>query len=49
MQNKLENIRPHAPVQFSEEDKLLDIRYDPIFKAVFTKDTPASKGALSAS
>ena len=35
------------PVKFNETDKLLDIRYDNIFKAVFTKDTPASKGALS--
>jgi predicted transposase/invertase (TIGR01784 family) len=25
----------------------LDIRYDPVFKAVFTRDTPKSKGALS--
>ena len=36
-----------GPIQFTDEDELLDIRYDPIFKAVFTKDTPASKGALS--
>jgi len=35
------------PIQFNDEDELLDIRYDNIFKAVFTKDTPASKGALS--
>jgi hypothetical protein len=34
-------------IQFSETDELLDISYDHIFKAVFTKDTPASKGALS--
>ena len=33
--------------QFSDTDNLLDIRYDNVFKAVFTKDTPASKGALS--
>ncbi|MDR2718366.1 MAG: Rpn family recombination-promoting nuclease/putative transposase [Treponema sp.] len=25
----------------------MDIRYDPVFKAVFTRDTPKSKGALS--
>ena len=36
-----------APVQFDDADELLDIRYDNIFKAVFTRDTPASKGALS--
>ena len=35
------------PIQFDESDDLPDIRYDNIFKAVFTKDTPASKGALS--
>jgi len=35
------------PIQFNDEDELPDIRYDNIFKAVFTKDTPASKGALS--
>jgi len=34
-------------IQFNDTDVLLDIRYDHIFKAVFTKDTPASKGALS--
>ena len=35
------------PFQFNENDDLLDIRYDNNFKAVFTKNTPASKGALS--
>ena len=35
------------PFQFSENDNPLDIRYDPIFKAVFTRQTQASKGALS--
>ncbi|MCL2130238.1 MAG: Rpn family recombination-promoting nuclease/putative transposase [Treponema sp.] len=34
-------------IQFEESDDILDIRYDRIFKAVFTKETPASKGALS--
>ena len=34
-------------IQFADTDELLDIRYDNIFKAVFTKDTPESKGALS--
>ncbi len=35
-------------VQFGEHDELLDIRYDSVFKAVFARDTPASRGALSA-
>ena len=34
-------------IQFSNSDQLLDIRYDRVFKAVFTQDNPASKGALS--
>jgi len=42
----MQNNQKH-PIQFDDEDELLDIRYDNIFKAVFTKDTPASKGALS--
>ncbi|MDR2717654.1 MAG: Rpn family recombination-promoting nuclease/putative transposase [Treponema sp.] len=32
---------------FGDGTRILDIRYDPVFKAVFTKDTPKSKGALS--
>ena len=36
-----------ATIQFSNDDELLDIRHDHIFKAVFTKNTPASQGALS--
>ena len=36
-----------GPIQFDEKEELLDIRYDNIFKAVFTKETPSSKGALS--
>ena len=49
MNNNPEDINEKKtnPIQFTDEDELLDIRYDPIFKAVFTKDTPASKGALS--
>jgi len=27
--------------------RVFDIRYDPVFKAVFTKDTAKSRGALS--
>jgi len=34
-------------IQFNEDDDLIDIRFDNVFKAVFTKDSPASKGALS--
>ena len=34
-------------IHFEENDDLIDIRYDNVFKAVFTKDTPSSKGALS--
>ena len=36
-----------AKVQLKETDDLLDIRYDAVFKAVFTRDIPASKMALS--
>jgi predicted transposase/invertase (TIGR01784 family) len=32
---------------FGDGTRILDIRYDPVFKAVFTRDTPKSKGALS--
>jgi len=32
---------------FKDESRILDIRYDPVFKAVFTKDTEKSRGALS--
>jgi predicted transposase/invertase (TIGR01784 family) len=32
---------------FRDGERILDIRYDPVFKAVFTRDTPKSKGALS--
>jgi predicted transposase/invertase (TIGR01784 family) len=33
-------------IYFTEDDDLIDIRKDNVFKAVFTKDIPASKGAL---
>ena len=36
-----------SKIHFEETDDLFDIRYDNVFKAVFTKDTPASRGALS--
>ena len=32
---------------FQDDEELFDIRYDRIFKAVFTKDDPMSQGALS--
>jgi hypothetical protein len=34
-------------VYFTENDDPVDIRYDNVFKAVFTRNTPASQGALS--
>ena len=34
-------------IQFDEADDLIDICKDNVFKAVFTKNTPESKGALS--
>ena len=34
-------------IQFDDADDPLDIRYDNIFKAVFTKPSPQSQGALS--
>ncbi|WP_461257427.1 PD-(D/E)XK nuclease family transposase, partial [Treponema sp. R80B11-R83G3] len=37
-----------GPFPFRDGERILDIRYDHVFKAVFTKDTSASRGALSA-
>ncbi|MDR1278355.1 MAG: Rpn family recombination-promoting nuclease/putative transposase [Treponema sp.] len=36
-----------APIRFDETDDLIDICLDNVFKAVFTRNTPASQGALS--
>ena len=36
-----------AKIYFTDDDDLFDICRDNVFKAVFTKNTPASKGALS--
>ncbi|MDR1029416.1 MAG: hypothetical protein LBL76_00930 [Treponema sp.] len=36
-----------ALIQFGDADDLIDICYDNVFKAVFTKNTPESRGALS--
>ncbi|GMO36951.1 MAG: hypothetical protein Ta2F_12990 [Termitinemataceae bacterium] len=33
-------------IKFEESDNIVDICYDNVFKAVFTKDTPKSRGAL---
>jgi predicted transposase/invertase (TIGR01784 family) len=35
------------PFPFGEGARILDIRYDAVFKAVFTKDTAKSRGALA--
>ena len=34
-------------IYFDEKTEVFDIRLDGVFKAVFTRDTPVSKGALS--
>jgi len=36
-----------GPFPFRDGERILDIRYDEVFKAVFTKDTSDSRGALS--
>jgi predicted transposase/invertase (TIGR01784 family) len=36
-----------GPFSFGDWGRILDIRYDPVFKAVFTKDTAQSRDALS--
>jgi len=36
-----------AKVRFDESEDIVDICYDNVFKAVFTKGTPDSQGALS--
>jgi hypothetical protein len=36
-----------GPFPFGDGARILDIRYDPVFKAVFTKNTAKSRGALS--
>ena len=36
-----------GPFPLRDGESVLDIRYDPVFKAVFTKDTSASRCALS--
>jgi predicted transposase/invertase (TIGR01784 family) len=49
MQTKDQNP-PHyewGSFPFGDEVRILDIRYDPVFKAVFTRDTAESRAALS--
>jgi predicted transposase/invertase (TIGR01784 family) len=36
-----------GPFPFGDGARILDIRYDPVFKAVFTRDTAESRAALS--
>ena len=36
-----------GPFPFGDGRRILDIRYDAVFKGVFTKDTAKSRGALS--
>jgi len=36
-----------GPFPFEDGKRIFDIRHDPVFKAVFTKDTSTSRGALS--
>jgi predicted transposase/invertase (TIGR01784 family) len=36
-----------GPFPFGDGQRILDIRYDPVFKGVFTRDTAKSRGALS--
>jgi predicted transposase/invertase (TIGR01784 family) len=49
MQTRNLNPAQYEPDTFPFGDgaRILDIRYDPVFKAVFTKDTAKSRGALS--
>ena len=37
----------HSGIYFDETDDLVDICLDNVFKAVFTRETPASQIALS--
>jgi predicted transposase/invertase (TIGR01784 family) len=36
-----------GPFPWGNGERILDIRFDPVFKAVFTRDTAQSRGALS--
>jgi predicted transposase/invertase (TIGR01784 family) len=49
MNNKKESPPQYewGPFPFGDDKRILDIRYDAVFKGVFTKDTAQSRGALS--
>jgi predicted transposase/invertase (TIGR01784 family) len=49
MESLLQNSPEFAwgPFPFGDGQRILDIRYDPVFKAVFTRDNEVSRGALS--
>jgi predicted transposase/invertase (TIGR01784 family) len=49
MENNKENPPQNewGPFPFGDGARILDIRYDPVFKAVFTRETAESRGALS--
>jgi predicted transposase/invertase (TIGR01784 family) len=49
MKNNNQNTAQYGRGNFHFGDmaRILDIRYDPVFKAVFTRDTSNSRGALS--
>jgi hypothetical protein len=49
MQTKNQNPAqyPWGPFPFGDGQRILDIRYDPVFKAVFTRNTAQSRKALS--
>jgi len=50
MKTKIENPAQYewGPFPFGDDGaRVFDIRYDPVFKAVFTKETAESRGALS--
>jgi len=49
MKTEIENPAQYewGPFPFGNGMRILDIRYDPVFKAVFTRDTAESRLALS--
>jgi predicted transposase/invertase (TIGR01784 family) len=49
METSTQNPAPYewGPFPFRDGESIFDIRYDPVFKAVFTKDSYESRGALS--
>jgi hypothetical protein len=49
MQTKEQNPAQYewGPFPFGDGRRIMDLRYDPVFKGVFTKDTAQSRGALS--